>query len=299
MPEEQNQKRPSWGGTIFLIIIAIVLLFFSVNQQYNSQEQTDEQANEIAKKVSAEVAKTISSNKIVLFNQEVKAPNDFYGMGGSILDDLKEKKLISNPYTTDGYNDYEDKKIKVGLKGEFEVAAILMKIKVENDLLNFVSFNMHYTDGVYRGERSSRTTLNAQNMDEEAFFIKDNSPKEIIIGLRDKEKLSTTEAEYITTGDKYKEVVFWDKLINQPTENNGTVMTIYATIYDSNGNASNNAEIIEFNFLYTCNPENPESCEAVFCGEEYKKGSACLADKFGLGSDRAYVEALNKLGIYD
>lgn len=158
---------------------------------------------------------------------------------------------------------------------------------------------MHYTDGVYRGERNSRTTLNAQHMEKEAFFIKENSPKEIIIGLRDEEKLSTTEAEYIRTGDKYKEVIFWDKLINPPTDNDGTVMTIYATIYDSNGNASNNAEIVEFKFLYTCNPENPDSCKAVPCGKEYDKGSACLVEEFNPSSERAYVEALNKLGIYN
>lgn len=81
MGDVETQKKPSWGGTIFLIGIAIFLMYFSVKQGFDTKEQSKEQAIEIAQKVSEEVTKTIESNRIVFSNQEVKAPNDFYGMG--------------------------------------------------------------------------------------------------------------------------------------------------------------------------------------------------------------------------
>src|SRR5690606_9995862 len=98
------------------------------------------------------------------------------GKGGSLKDDIKTLPLVNEEYSTHGYSDYEEKKIRVALFGNIEVAALRLKVEVENDKFNFLSISFNNEGGIWRAERSGVSTLDTNAR--EGFFVKATSPEE-------------------------------------------------------------------------------------------------------------------------
>lgn len=103
---KEDQKKGNVGATIFLFILAIILLIFSVKQQLNSNKKDKELSNEISQKVSETVKREISD---VLDNKEQKNSEypDYYS-----LSSLKKLPIVNNFESWTPSSSLVDNKIK-------------------------------------------------------------------------------------------------------------------------------------------------------------------------------------------
>ncbi len=127
--ETKNNENGNFGVTIFLFLLAGVLLVFSVKQQINTEKTTKELSDKISQKVTDEVKKELP-NIINESEQKNSEYPDFFS-----LKDLKKLEIIKNftSWTPDAHVD-DTKVIKKIIleKGNLAKGYIYLKTSIND-----------------------------------------------------------------------------------------------------------------------------------------------------------------------
>ena len=127
MPE-QNESG-NLGVTIFLFLLAIVLLIFSIRQQFDSKEKQDQLVKDISEKVTDNISKEVAN----IVTEENKKSSEFPDYNS--LSDLKKLNIISDfeSWTPDTkVFDEKVKKVIVIDKGKIGKGYIYIKASVND-----------------------------------------------------------------------------------------------------------------------------------------------------------------------
>lgn len=283
MPDEEFSAKQISIGILFFIIIIGGYITADYFLQWKNEQVEPEKVEE---KQIAEIIKEYV---------EIVAPKneELDGVGGSV-NGFNELTLIDKPYTPSG-DVYDNKKIydntvpRVGLIGEFEIAALMINGEINNDKLNFISINIGETSGTYGVERLNRNKLNLNSIKySDALLTKGHDNKfEVVIDLVGNIILSTTGREYLSGYGKSKDISLWDSIKPTPEKDYASLARMYALTYDENGYYGDGSKITKLTFIYACKAGN-DSCGAVVCERNYDPGNTCLIDKFGQNTDIKY-----------
>jgi len=267
-------------GIIFLLIILggyILSDYFIEKRKGNGQDikTTQEKIDEIIKE------------KVVVKTPEEDEP-EYNGKGGIPV--VLEELVISGPYNPT-LNANKNNMFSVGMKGDFEVAALMISGRVKNDLANFLSITVGLTSGTYGMERLNENALSKSKMDLNYIYTKGEF--EEVIDLLRPQKFATTRYDYLSTGKKFEDRILWDYIYPPSDRENATIGKFFVSMFDQNGVYGNDVEITEVKLIFAC-AENDEECDIVICGKEYDPGSSCLVDKFSPEEAMNYIEKMSK-----
>lgn len=93
--QEENNRKGSFGVTIFLMLLSGALLFFTVKQKMDLDKNKEELARQISKEVSENIKKELSSSDIV--EEKSKFP-DYDAIKGNNPDPKIKNINISSDY---------------------------------------------------------------------------------------------------------------------------------------------------------------------------------------------------------
>jgi transcription antitermination factor NusG len=88
--ETKDKKIGNFGVTIFLFILAAILLFFSVKQQLNTEKTSKELSDKISQKVAEDVKKELS-DIIKESEQKISEYPDYFS-----IENLKKLDIVKN-----------------------------------------------------------------------------------------------------------------------------------------------------------------------------------------------------------
>ena len=124
-----KERKANVGITIFLLIIAFVLLLFSVKQQMNTEKEKEELSQEISKRVINEVSEIIE--------QEATRPSEFPDYDS--LERLKSLVVVNNfeSWTPDAKVDIgKTKKVIVVEKGKLAKGNLYVRASINSKALS-------------------------------------------------------------------------------------------------------------------------------------------------------------------
>jgi len=150
MPDEKITTNQITLGILFLIIILAGYIGADAIIQWRKNKITPQP---IEKSADEKIAEIIENTEVKTPEKEFPPEDEYDGIGG-LTQYLQKINLITSPYipTADVYadsNTYRETVPRLGLKGEFEVAALLIKGEISNDLVNFLSVNIGKISGTY------------------------------------------------------------------------------------------------------------------------------------------------------
>lgn len=262
--EEITTKQITLGMLFIVLLIGGYILADRILEWMNEKEEAAKMEVHIpdVEKVATSTPIEPKLEILQLIKDSYSPPEDIY----------------SNP------DSYKKFLMQWALKGDFEVAKIVVRGEVKNNLHNFVSLSLADVSGTLGGSRKSVTLLDYDNTT--AIFAKDK-PLEFEIDLKSPVKLSTTKKEFLSTYESSKNIVLWAYIAPPPEK--GTLAKMIIAPYSSKGFYGDGTIINSVEFQYSC--VDGALCKAAICPDKnYKHGSECIRDVFGAETEKNYTE---------